>query len=41
MSATASTPIDAEARSAPASGRLFFLKLSAGRVMSANLTAPI
>ena len=36
MSAIASTPTDAEAKSAPASGRLFFLNLSAGRVMSAN-----
>ncbi len=41
MSATASTSIDAQAKNASASGRLFFLKLSAGRVMSANLTAPI
>jgi hypothetical protein len=36
MSAVASTPIHAEARNAPASGRLFFLDLSAGRILSAN-----
>jgi hypothetical protein len=31
----ASTPIDAE-KNAPRSGRLFFLKLSAGRILPAN-----
>src|SRR5579871_5739227 len=36
MSAIASTSIDAEAKNAPTSGRLFFLNLSAGRVLSAN-----
>ena len=36
MSAIASTPIDAEAKSAPTSGRLFFLDLGAGRILSAN-----
>jgi len=40
MSAIASTSIeetiDAETKNAPTSGRLFFLNLSAGRVMSAN-----
>jgi hypothetical protein len=36
MSAIASTPIDAQAKNAPASGRLFFLNLSAGRILSAN-----
>jgi len=36
MSAMASTPIDAEAKNAPTSGRLFFLDLSGGRVLSAN-----
>ena len=36
MSAIASTPIDAEAKNAPTSGRLFFLDLSAGRILSAN-----
>ena len=37
MSATASTSIDAEPTNATRAGRLFFLNLSAGRVMSANL----
>jgi hypothetical protein len=36
MSAIASTSIDAEAKNAPTSGRLFFLNLSAGRILSAN-----
>ncbi len=36
MSAIASTPIDAEANTAHTSGRLFFLDLSAGRILSAN-----
>ena len=36
MSAIASTPIDAEAKGAPTSGRLFFLDLSGGRILSAN-----
>jgi DNA-binding beta-propeller fold protein YncE len=36
MSAIASTPIDAETKNAPTSGRLFFLDLSGGRVLSAN-----
>ena len=36
MSATASTSIDAEPKDATRPGRLFFLNLSAGRVMSAN-----
>src|SRR5579864_2819451 len=36
MSAIASTPIDAEAKDAPTSGRLFFLDFSAGRILSAN-----
>ena len=36
MSATASTPIDAEAKNAPTSARLFFLDLSGGRILSAN-----
>lgn len=36
MSATTSTPIDAQVKSAPASGRLFFLNLSAGLILSAN-----
>src|ERR1700721_2677944 len=36
MSAIASTSIDAEAKNAPSSGRLFFLNLSAGRILSAN-----
>ncbi len=36
MSAIASAPIDAEAKNAPTSGRLFFLDLSAGRILSAN-----
>jgi hypothetical protein len=36
MSAVASTPIDAEAKDAPKSGRLFFLDLRAGRILSAN-----
>ena len=36
MSAIASTSIDAEAKNAPTSGRLFFLDLSGGRILSAN-----
>src|ERR1700726_1337148 len=36
MSAMASTPTDAAAKNAPTSGRLFFLDLGAGRVLSAN-----
>jgi hypothetical protein len=36
MSATVSIPIDAQAKTAPTSGRLFFLDLSAGRMLSAN-----
>ena len=36
MNAIASTPIDAAAKSVPKSGRLFFLDLSGGRVLSAN-----
>ncbi len=36
MSAIASTPIDTETKNATTSGRLFFLNLSAGRVLSAN-----
>ena len=36
MSAIASTPIDAEAKNAPTSGRLFFLDLSGGRILSAS-----
>src|SRR5271165_152380 len=36
MSAIASTPIGAEAKNARTSGRLFFLDLSAGRILSAN-----
>jgi hypothetical protein len=36
MSATTSTPIDAAAKNAPTPGRLFFLDLSAGRILSAN-----
>ena len=36
MSAIDSTPIDAEAKNAPTSGRLFFLDLGAGRILSAN-----
>ena len=36
MSAIASTPIDAEAKNAPTSDRLFFLDLSGGRILSAN-----
>ena len=36
MSAIASTPTDAEAKNAPTSGRLFFLDLGAGRILSAN-----
>ena len=36
MSAMGSTPIDAEAKNAPTSGRLFFLDLSGGRILSAN-----
>ena len=36
MSAIASTPIDTETKNAPTSGRLFFLNLSGGRILSAN-----
>src|SRR5579862_9532235 len=36
MSAIASTPIDVAAQNAPTSGRLFFLDLSGGRMLSAN-----
>ena len=36
MSAIASTSRNAEAKNAPTSGRLFFLDLSAGRILSAN-----
>ncbi len=36
MSATASTPIDARTKTEPLSGRLFFLNLSAGLILSAN-----
>jgi hypothetical protein len=36
MSAIASTPIDAEAKDARTSGKLFFLDLSGGRILSAN-----
>src|SRR6202043_3274629 len=36
MSAMASTPTDAAAKNAPTSGRLFFLDLSGGRILSAN-----
>ena len=36
MSAIASTPINGEAKNAPTSGRLFFLDLSGGRILSAN-----
>ena len=36
MSAIASTPIDAAAKDVPTSGRLFFLDLSGGRILSAN-----
>ena len=36
MSAIASMPIDAEAKNAHTSARLFFLNLSGGRVLSAN-----
>ena len=36
MNAIVSTPIDAEAKSALTSSRLFFLDLSAGRILSAN-----
>ena len=36
MSAIASPPIDPEAKNAPTSGRLFFLDLSGGRILSAN-----
>jgi hypothetical protein len=36
MSAAVSTLIDAEAKSAPTCSRLFFLDLSAGRILSAN-----
>ena len=36
MSAIASTPIDPAAKNAPTSGRLFFLDLSGGRILSAN-----
>jgi hypothetical protein len=36
MSAIASTPIDPAAKNAATSGRLFFLDLSGGRILSAN-----
>ena len=36
MNAIASMPIDAEAKNAHTSARLFFLNLSGGRVLSAN-----
>jgi hypothetical protein len=36
MSAITSTPIDAEVKKTSTSGRLFFLDLSAGRILSAN-----
>jgi DNA-binding beta-propeller fold protein YncE len=36
MSTIASTPIDAAAKNAPTSGRLFFVDLSGGRILSAN-----
>jgi len=36
MSAIAYTPIDTETRNVSTSGRLFFLNLSAGRILSAN-----
>jgi hypothetical protein len=36
MSAITSTPIDVEAKGAITSGRLFFLDLSGGRILSAN-----
>ena len=36
MSPIVSTPIDAEAKHSPTSGRLFFPDLSAGRTLSAN-----
>jgi hypothetical protein len=36
VSPIASTRIDAEAKNAPTSGRLFFLDLGAGRILSAN-----
>ena len=36
MSATASTPIHAVTKDEPACGRLFFLDLSAGRILTAN-----
>ena len=36
MSPIASTPTEVEAKNAPTSGRLFFLELSGGRVLSAN-----
>jgi hypothetical protein len=41
MSAIASTPTDAEAKNATMPARLFFLDLSAGRILSANPDAPI
>jgi hypothetical protein len=36
MSAVVSTPTEAQAKIAPTSSRLFFLDLSAGRILSAN-----
>jgi len=36
MSAIASSKVVAEERNAPTSGRLFFLDLSGGRILSAN-----
>ena len=41
MSVIASTPGDAEAKNAPTSGRLLFLDLGPGRILSATLMAPI
>ena len=36
MSAIASTRIDTDPKNGPTSGRLFFLDLGAGRILSAN-----
>jgi len=42
MTAIVSTPIGAGAKNAPTSGRLFFLDLSAGRILCPQtLMAPI
>ncbi len=41
MSAIASTPTDAAAKNALTSGRLFFLDLRGGRILSQTLMAPI